>query len=56
MGSWDRKPIDEIGLCYDFIQDNHSLSAVKKLLRGGIIFRMEVNLRQSWFNSLPALY
>ena len=29
MESWSKKTMDEAGLFYDFVQDNHSLSTVK---------------------------
>lgn len=34
MESWSRRAFEEAGLHYDFVQDNHSLSAVKGTLRG----------------------
>lgn len=34
MESWSRRTMEEAGLCYDFVQDNHSLSTVKGTLRG----------------------
>lgn len=34
MESWSKKIFDEAGLHYDFIQDNHSFSAKKGVLRG----------------------
>lgn len=34
MESWSKKTMDEAGLFYDFVQDNHSLSTVKGTLRG----------------------
>lgn len=34
MESWSRRTMEEAGLYYDFVQDNHSLSTVKGTLRG----------------------
>lgn len=34
MESWSQKKMEEAGLFYDFIQDNHSFSATKGTLRG----------------------
>ena len=34
MESWSQKAMEEAGLFYDFVQDNHSLSAQKGTLRG----------------------
>ena len=34
MESWSRRTMEEAGLDYDFVQDNHSLSTVKGTLRG----------------------
>ena len=34
MESWSRRSFEEAGLCYDFVQDNHSSSTVKGTLRG----------------------
>lgn len=34
MESWSQHAFEEAGLHYDFVQDNHSLSAVKGTLRG----------------------
>lgn len=34
MESWNKKKMEEIGLFYDFVQDNHSLSSVRGTLRG----------------------
>ncbi len=34
MESWSRRAFEEAGLNYDFVQDNHSSSAVKGTLRG----------------------
>lgn len=34
MESWSRRKMEEAGLHYDFVQDNHSMSAVKGTLRG----------------------
>lgn len=34
MESWNRRTMEEAGLYYDFVQDNHSLSTVKGTLRG----------------------
>lgn len=34
MESWSKRTMEEAGLFYDFIQDNHSFSAVKGTLRG----------------------
>lgn len=34
MESWSRRAFEEAGLYYDFVQDNHSFSAVKGTLRG----------------------
>lgn len=34
MESWSRRMMEEAGLFYDFVQDNHSLSTVKGTLRG----------------------
>ena len=34
MESWSRKVLEDAGLCYDFVQDNHSFSAKKGVLRG----------------------
>lgn len=34
MESWSKRTFETAGLFYDFIQDNHSLSAVKGTLRG----------------------
>lgn len=34
MESWSKKKMDELGLCFDFVQDNHSSSSVKGTLRG----------------------
>ncbi len=32
--SWNRKVFEELGISYDFVQDNHSYSAKKGTLRG----------------------
>ena len=34
MESWNKKTMEELGLYYDFVQDNHSKSTVKGTLRG----------------------
>lgn len=34
MESWSRRKMEEAGLHYDFVQDNHSMSSVKGTLRG----------------------
>lgn len=34
MESWSRRTMEEAGLFYDFVQDNHSLSTAKGTLRG----------------------
>lgn len=34
MESWSRRTMEEAGLFYDFVQDNHSMSAVRGTLRG----------------------
>lgn len=34
MESWNRQTMEEAGLFYDFVQDNHSLSTAKGTLRG----------------------
>ncbi len=34
MESWSQRAMEEVGLRYDFVQDNHSSSAVKGTLRG----------------------
>lgn len=34
MESWSRRTMEEAGLYYDFVQDNHSLSTAKGTLRG----------------------
>lgn len=34
MESWSRRIMEEAGLFYDFVQDNHSMSTVKGTLRG----------------------
>ena len=34
MESWSQKKMEEVGLFYNFVQDNHSLSTVKGTLRG----------------------
>ena len=34
MESWNKKRMEEAGLYYDFVQDNHSSSKVKGTLRG----------------------
>ena len=34
MESWNKKKMEEAGLDYDFVQDNHSKSTVKGTLRG----------------------
>lgn len=34
MESWSKKTMEEAGLYYDFVQDNHSFSAKKGTLRG----------------------
>lgn len=34
MESWSQRKMEEAGLHYDFVQDNHSMSAVKGTLRG----------------------
>lgn len=34
MESWRRRTMEEAGLFYDFVQDNHSLSTAKGTLRG----------------------
>lgn len=34
MESWSKRTMEELGLCYDFVQDNHSSSDVKGTLRG----------------------
>lgn len=34
MESWSKKKMEELGLYYDFVQDNHSKSTVKGTLRG----------------------
>ena len=32
--SWSKRDMEEVGLFYDFVQDNHSLSVQKGILRG----------------------
>lgn len=34
MESWSKRDMEKVGLFYDFVQDNHSLSAQKGTLRG----------------------
>ena len=34
MESWSQKKMEEVGLFYNFVQDNHSRSSVKGTLRG----------------------
>ena len=34
MESWNKKKMEEAGLFYDFVQDNHSKSTVKGTIRG----------------------
>lgn len=34
MESWSKREMEELGLYYDFVQDNHSKSTVKGTLRG----------------------
>ena len=34
MESWSKKKMEEAGLYYNFVQDNHSMSSVKGTLRG----------------------
>lgn len=34
MESWSQKKMEEVGLFYIFVQDNHSMSSVKGTLRG----------------------
>ena len=34
MESWSKREMEELGLYYDFVQDNHSSSTVKGTLRG----------------------
>ncbi len=34
MESWSKRAFEEMGLHYDFVQDNHSSSTVKGTLRG----------------------
>ena len=34
MESWSQRKMEEAGLFYNFVQDNHSLSTVKGTLRG----------------------
>ena len=34
MESWSKRKMEEAGLFYDFVQDNHSSSTVKGTLRG----------------------
>ena len=34
MESWSKRKMEEAGLHYDFVQDNHSSSTVKGTLRG----------------------
>lgn len=34
MESWNQKKMEEAGLYYNFVQDNHSMSSVKGTLRG----------------------
>ena len=34
MESWNKKQMEEVGLSYDFVQDNHSSSTAKGTLRG----------------------
>lgn len=34
LESWSRRDFEQAGLPYDFVQDNHSFSAVKGTLRG----------------------
>lgn len=34
MESWNRQAMENVGLYYDFVQDNHSSSTVKGTLRG----------------------
>ena len=34
MESWSKRKMEELGLYYDFVQDNHSSSTVKGTLRG----------------------
>lgn len=34
MESWSQKKMEEVGLHYNFVQDNHSFSSIKGTLRG----------------------
>ena len=34
MESWSKKKMEDVGICVDFVQDNHSFSAQKGTLRG----------------------
>lgn len=34
MESWSQKKMEDLGLFYNFVQDNHSFSAIKGTLRG----------------------
>ena len=34
MESWSKRAFEEVGLFYDFVQDNHSFTAAKGTLRG----------------------
>lgn len=34
MESWSQKKMEDAGLCYNFVQDNHSMSSIKGTLRG----------------------
>ncbi len=45
MESWSKRALEESGLTYDFVQDNHSFSSQKDTLRG-IPFSAETRHRQ----------
>ena len=46
MESWSQRKMEEAGLFYNFVQDNHSLSSKKGVLRG-IHFQKGDKLRPS---------
>ena len=44
MESWSKRKLDEMGLSYDFVQDNHSSSTVKGTLRiSSVVTRRRLN-------------
>lgn len=47
METWNKRKMEEAGLYYDFVQDNHSKSMIK-VRCAEFIFKKEIRLRQNW--------